>query len=111
MIRNTFSFIPDIGEKTEDNQFLPSGYPVGRRTLLPKDIYSQPELAIHDTVNAHIDGLKQHVDDYLNLLRSELGGQIELLRSDTNNLQSEKQHKQRKRWAIDDGTKHVLAKH
>jgi hypothetical protein len=55
---------------------------------------------MRETVNAQIESLKQHIDDSIKLLKAELGGQIDILRRDINDLQSEKQQKQHKRWDI-----------
>jgi hypothetical protein len=83
-----------------ESQYLPAGYPVGRKTLSEATPPFQPEPAMRETVNAQIESLKQHIDDSIKLLKAELGGQIDILRRDINDLQSEKQQKQHKRWDI-----------
>lgn len=99
IISQTTGENPERKESTE-SQFLPSGYPVGHRTYSARQPFSQPEPAIRETVNAQIEKLNQHIDDSVKLLKAELGGQIDILRKDINDLQAEKQHKQHKRWDI-----------
>jgi hypothetical protein len=90
---------PTQNEPT-DKQYLPSGYLVGQGTLSQKPISYQPELASRDAVNAQMDGLKQHLDDSIKILKAELAGQIEMLRKDVNDLQTKKREEKSKNWDI-----------
>ena len=65
----------------------------------------QPQMASQATMDAHVQRLQQHIDDSYKLAMSEigrleakLGGQIELIRRDVNDLQAESKDKKQKRW-------------
>ncbi len=64
-----------------------------------------PQMATQATMDAHVQRLQQHIDDSYKLAMSEigrleakLGGQIELIRRDVNDLQAESKDKKQKRW-------------
>jgi len=63
------------------------------------------QMASQATMDAHMQRLQQHIDDSYKLAMSEigrledkLGGQIELIRRDINDLQAESKEKKQKRW-------------
>ena len=63
------------------------------------------QMAFQAATDAHVQRLQQHIDDSYRLAMSEigrleakLGGQIELIRRDVNDLQAESKDKKQKRW-------------
>ncbi len=90
--------VADKKEPTE-GEYSPT---TGDRWGLETRPYRQPlrwgEPAIHETVDAQIASLKDHVEGSMKLVKAELDGQVELLRRDIKDLQGKKKQKEEKGW-------------
>jgi hypothetical protein len=57
----------------------------------------QFEAASRETVQAELTSIRQHLEDSVKVLKAELGGQIELMRKDINDLQADRQQQKENR--------------
>ncbi len=82
----------------EEAEYAPLGQRIGSRTGWYRR--PQPEPAIRETVDAQLDGLRQHVDDASKLITAEVGGQIELLRREIGDLRGTRQRGDQRKWDL-----------
>jgi hypothetical protein len=58
--------------------------------------YPRGEPANRELVEAQLAHIQQHLDDSIRLVKTELGSQIDLLRRELNEMQSERQQRQQR---------------
>ena len=87
---------PDVNE-AEEAQFDALGRRINKQTVT----YGRgPEPAMRETVEAQIDSIRQHVEDSFKLVKTEMSGQIDLLRRDINDLRDRQQQRETQRWDL-----------
>ena len=82
---------------SDREEYAPGGYPIGKET----GTYVRPiEPAMRETVEAQLASARQHLDDSIKLVRAEFSGQIDLIRRDITELQSDRQKRHQRGWDI-----------